>query len=97
MSFIKPSISMLRAVFIAVIVNVLVPALAFAEESKANSLDATINKFFGEFTGPFVGFIFHSVDFAGTSFPLIVGWLVIAASIFTVYFGFHRVPLIQFL
>ncbi len=32
--------------------------------------------------------IFYSVDVAGTEFPLIVGWLVVAAAIFTVYFGF---------
>ena len=87
----KPTMSKLRAIFIAIMINVFVPALAFAEDAKADSLDATINKFFGDFTGPFVGLIFYSVDFAGTSFPLIVGWLVIAASIFTVYFGVIQV------
>ena len=91
MNFNKPTMSKLRAIFIAVLINVLVPALAFAEDAKADSLDATINKFFGDFTGPFVGLIFYSVDFAGTSFPLIVGWLVIAATIFTIYFGLIQV------
>lgn len=39
---------------------------------------------------PFVKIIFYSVNIPGLgiSFPLIVGWLVIAASVFTFYFGF---------
>lgn len=66
------------------------PFLAWAEE-KAPSLDETIGKFFAEFTGPFVGLIFHSVELGGTKFPLIVGWLVIAATVFTLYFVFIQV------
>jgi alanine or glycine:cation symporter, AGCS family len=34
--------------------------------------------------------IFYSVDVAGTEFPLIVGWLAVAAAIFTVYFDFAQ-------
>ena len=68
----------------------LTPVLAWAEEA-APSLDETIGKFFAEFTGPFVGLIFHSVEFGGTKFPLIVGWLVIAATVFTLYFVFIQV------
>ena len=45
----KPTMSKLRAIFIAIMINVFVPALAFAEDAKADSLDATINKFFGDF------------------------------------------------
>lgn len=32
--------------------------------------------------------IFYEVPLAGTGFPLIVGWLVLAGIVFTVYFGF---------
>ena len=53
----------------------LMPQLALAQDGASESLDALINNFFSDFTGPFVGLIFHSVEFAGTSFPLIVGWL----------------------
>ncbi|MEM9575427.1 MAG: alanine/glycine:cation symporter family protein [Pseudomonadota bacterium] len=58
------------------------PALA----QEANSLDARVNEAFANFTGPFVSLIF--APFPGTSFPWIVMWLVIAATIFTLYFGF---------
>ncbi len=34
------------------------------------------------------GLIFYSVPVAGTAFPLIVGWLIVAAIVFTFYFRF---------
>ena len=53
---------------------------------EAKSLDAKVNEAFATFTGPFVSLIFS--PFPGTNFPWIVMWLVIAATIFTLYFGF---------
>ncbi|WP_417718645.1 alanine/glycine:cation symporter family protein [Salipiger sp.] len=50
------------------------------------SIDDSINAAVGAVTGPFVNFIFS--PFPGTSFPWIVLWLVAAATIFTIYFGF---------
>ncbi len=55
----------------------------------AQSIDEQVNQIFSSATGWFVGFIFS--PFPGTDFPWIVAWLVVAASIFTIYFG-----LIQF-
>ena len=55
----------------------------------AQSIDEKVNEVFANSTGWFVSLIFS--PFPGTSFPWIVAWLVIAATIFTVYFG-----LIQF-
>ncbi|WP_299963235.1 alanine/glycine:cation symporter family protein [uncultured Roseobacter sp.] len=52
----------------------------------AMTLDERVNTIFAEFTGPFVGFIFSSLP--GTNFPWIVLWLVVAASVFTIYFAF---------
>ena len=52
----------------------------------AQSLDEKVNEMFANSTGWFVNFIFS--PFPGTSFPWIVMWLVIAATVFTVYFGF---------
>jgi AGCS family alanine or glycine:cation symporter len=69
----------------------LVQMLALATASSAYAqevmtLDQKVNEVFAEVTGPFVGLIF--APFPGTSFPWIVLWLVVAASIFTLYFGF---------
>ena len=61
-------------------------ATFLAGAAQAQTLDETINSAFATSTGWFVTFIFS--NFPGTSFPWIVGWLVIAASVFTVYFGF---------
>ena len=55
----------------------------------AQSIDEQVNALFSSATGWFVSFIFS--PFPGTSFPWIVGWLVVAATVFTVYFA-----LIQF-
>ncbi len=52
----------------------------------ASSVDETVNQMFSSATGWFVNFIFS--PFPGTSFPWIVAWLVVAATVFTLYFGF---------
>jgi AGCS family alanine or glycine:cation symporter len=57
------------------------PGIAFAQ-----TFGDTIDGWFAWSTGWFVRFIFSA--FPGTDIPWIVGWLVIAAVVFTVYFGF---------
>ncbi|MBU2981504.1 alanine:cation symporter family protein [Lentibacter algarum] len=52
----------------------------------AQSFDEKVNAAFASSTGWFVNLIFS--PFPGTTFPWIVMWLVIAASVFTLYFGF---------
>lgn len=52
----------------------------------AEGIDAKVNAAFAQITGPFVSLIFAPLP--GTSFPWIVMWLVVAATIFTIYFGF---------
>jgi AGCS family alanine or glycine:cation symporter len=69
----------------------LIQMLALATASSAYAqevmtLDQKVNEVFANVTGPFVSLIF--APFPGTSFPWIVLWLVVAASIFTLYFGF---------
>jgi len=60
--------------------------LAVSAPAMAQSLDQTINDGFSLATGWFVNLIFS--NFPGTNFPWIVMWLVVAATIFTLYFGF---------
>ncbi len=57
---------------------------AFAQET--GGIDEKVNEIFANSTGWFVSFIFS--PFPGTSFPWIVAWLVIAATVFTLYFAF---------
>jgi len=66
----------------------LVIASCFSSVAQAQEagLDQKINELFATVTGPFVSLIFAPIP--GTSFPWIVMWLVIAASVFTLYFGF---------
>ena len=74
----------LRYLGFSTLVTTLLANAAAAQE--AAGLDDRINQAFADFTGPFVSFIF--APFPGTGFPWIVGWLVIAATVFTLYFAF---------
>ena len=73
-----PAAAAALVAFAALIVSV-VPA-------QAQSIDETVNQIFADSTGWFVSFIFAPIP--GTSIAWIVLWLVVAASVFTVYFGF---------
>jgi len=59
--------------------------LAHAQES---GMDQAINEAIAPISNVIAGAIFYSVSIGDTEFPLIVGWLVIAATVFTLYFGF---------
>lgn len=52
------------------------------------SIDQTVDTFFNDYLGWFASLIFTSVPVGGAAFPLIAGWLLVAAVIFTFYFGF---------
>jgi len=67
------------------------PALILASvatQASAQGIDAAVDKFFNDYLGWFASLIFTSVPLGGTSFPLIAGWLLVAAIVFTLYFGF---------
>ncbi|MCD1626594.1 MAG: alanine/glycine:cation symporter family protein [Paracoccaceae bacterium] len=57
-----------------------------AMSAQAQTVDETVNRVFADSTGWFVNFIFASIP--GTSIAWIVVWLVVAATVFTIYFGF---------
>ncbi|WP_119155181.1 alanine/glycine:cation symporter family protein [Caldimonas tepidiphila] len=65
---------------------VLLPALAQAQE--AAGIDARINAAVAPLSNALAALIFYSVPVGGTDFPLIVAWLLVAALVFTLYFGF---------
>jgi alanine or glycine:cation symporter, AGCS family len=75
---ILPVVLAVLAAFAALILSV--------GSAQAQSIDETVNRIFAESTGWFVNFIFASIP--GTSIAWIVLWLVVAATVFTVYFGF---------
>jgi len=64
------------------------PAWASAQ---TQTLDERISAAIQPYSDAVAGAIFYSVPVAGTSFPLIVGWLIIAALVFTFYFRFIQV------
>lgn len=60
-----------------------------AAPALAGTIDDQVNAVFSIATGWFVGLIFSPIP--GTGFPWIVAWLVIAAAIFTIYFGLIQI------
>ena len=60
--------------------------LLLAMPAAAQSIDATINQVFRDYTGWYVSLIFAPLP--GTDFSWIALWLVIGALVFTFYFGF---------
>jgi alanine or glycine:cation symporter, AGCS family len=64
-----------------------------AQAQEAVTLDQRVNDIFAASTGWFVNFIFAPLP--GTNFAWIVLWLVAAASILTVYFGFIQFRVIR--
>lgn len=54
----------------------------------AAGFDIAVDTFFRDYLGWFAALIFTSVPLGDTRFPLIAGWLLSAALIFTLYFGF---------
>ncbi len=74
------------ASFLTVALMTALAASGVANAQEAMSIDAKVNEIFATATGPFVNLIFAPIP--GTSFPWIVMWLVIAATIFTLYFSF---------
>ncbi|WP_433989693.1 Amino-acid carrier protein AlsT (plasmid) [Pseudoseohaeicola sp. NH-UV-7] len=62
----------------------LFPGVTLAQD--AISFDARVNEIFANSTGWFVNLIFAPLP--GTAFPWIVLWLVVGATVFTIYFGF---------
>lgn len=57
-------------------------------QSQTVSIDNTINQALSPIADIFTRIIFYSVPIADTPVPLIVLWLIAAATIFTLYFGF---------
>jgi alanine or glycine:cation symporter, AGCS family len=65
--------------------------LLSAPSASAQGIDAAVDQFFKDYLGWFADLIFTSVPLGGTNFPLIAGWLLVAALVFTLYFGFLQV------
>ncbi|MBK6598001.1 MAG: alanine:cation symporter family protein [Proteobacteria bacterium] len=66
-------------------------ALLGTSPALASDIDDRINAAVTPIATAFSDAIFFEVNLNGTGFPLIVGWLILAALIFTVYFRFINV------
>jgi len=70
------------------VASMLAHGAAQAQAAEPPTLDERISAVVQPYSDAVAGAIFYSVPVGGTSFPLIVGWLIAAAVVFTLYFGF---------
>jgi AGCS family alanine or glycine:cation symporter len=68
--------------------SLLLQGAAQAQSIQTASMDERISATIQPYSDAIAGLIFYSVPVAGTAFPLIVGWLMVAAIVFTFYFRF---------
>ena len=66
-------------------------AVQAAEEMTEKSWDDRINDFIAPITTPIVEKVFYTIPIAGQDVPLVLIWLVIGASVFTIYFRFINI------
>ncbi|PWV82010.1 alanine or glycine:cation symporter, AGCS family [Prauserella marina] len=59
-----------------------------AEGGTLSSIENWVNEVFTPISDGLSNFVFAELTIGGISFPWIVAWLVIAAAVFTIYFGF---------
>ncbi|MEZ5930637.1 MAG: alanine/glycine:cation symporter family protein [Alphaproteobacteria bacterium] len=79
----------MNRLFLATLSLLSVSTAAIAQEAgEAASIDQAISDAIAPIVNPIVNTIFYSVPLFGADVPLIVGWLIVAATIFTFYFGF---------
>jgi AGCS family alanine or glycine:cation symporter len=64
------------------------PQVQAAAGGALSSIEDAINNIFNPISEAVSAFVFAEITVFGITFPWIVGWLVTAAAIFTVYFGF---------
>ncbi|MFC5291213.1 alanine/glycine:cation symporter family protein [Actinokineospora guangxiensis] len=62
--------------------------LSAAEGGALSSIESWINSVFDPVSEGLSAFVFAEITVFGAEFPWIVGWLIAAATIFSVYFGF---------
>ncbi|WFG45847.1 alanine/glycine:cation symporter family protein [Pseudonocardia alni] len=65
-----------------------VPTTAPPQPGVLESIELSINSVFDPISTGLSNIVFYEVTVLGADFPLIVGWLILAGVLFTLYFGF---------
>ncbi|GAA1097720.1 MULTISPECIES: alanine/glycine:cation symporter family protein [Pseudonocardia] len=65
-----------------------VPTSAPPQPGVLESIELSINSVFDPISTGLSNIVFYEVTVLGADFPLIVGWLILAGVLFTLYFGF---------
>lgn len=89
-SILQQLLHMRLALFTLIFAILTAPTVAFAQ-GPVQTIDQKINELVAPWSSAFASLIFFTVNIGDVAFPLIVGWLIIAAFIFTFYFGFIQI------
>lgn len=76
---------------LALMASLILPLISFAQEAEAqatSSIDDAINSVFAPITQVVETIIFFTVPIAGFDIPFVLIWLIVGATVFTIYMGF---------
>ncbi|MEO0874736.1 MAG: alanine:cation symporter family protein, partial [Bacteroidota bacterium] len=76
---------------LALMASLILPLISFAQEAEAqatSSIDDAINSVFAPVTQVVETIIFFTVPIAGFDIPFVLIWLIVGATVFTIYMGF---------
>src|SRR5690606_2972904 len=74
----------------------LLPFLTIAQEVAKKGWDERINDWFSPISNAWSGFVFTTVTFpGGVTAPIVIIWLVVAGTLFTVLFKFINIRLVS--
>ena len=61
---------------------------------KGASIDERVNEVLAPISNTVAGLVFYSLNIGDFSFPLVLGWLIIASLFCTFYFGFININVV---
>ncbi len=64
------------------------PSTVPSQPGVLENIENSINSVFDPISSGLSGIVFYEVTVLGADFPIIVGWLILAGVLFTLYFGF---------
>ena len=81
----------MKKTVLALFATLILPLITFAQEAEAQAqqtIDDKINSFFEPITQAVESVVFVPVTIGGQTIPFVLVWLVVGATVFTIYMGF---------
>ena len=84
----------MKKIVLALLATLVLPLITFAQEAgeqAVETVDDKINAFFEPITSAVTAIIFKTITIGDFTIPFVLVWLIVGATIFTIYMGFVQV------